>query len=86
MEHGTDLFYDHASIDYPIIDADAHVNEPPDTWAGARAAKFKRARAQGDPHATRATSGRFDDGERVRPVGSHRHRRPLVPRLLADRA
>ena len=28
----SDLFWDVASIDYPILDADAHVNEPPDTW------------------------------------------------------
>ena len=34
MEHTSDLFYDHASIDYPILDCDAHVNEPPDTWVG----------------------------------------------------
>ena len=27
-----DLFYEVASIDYPIIDSDAHVNEPPDLW------------------------------------------------------
>ena len=26
------LFYDTASIDYPILDSDAHVNEPPDLW------------------------------------------------------
>jgi hypothetical protein len=26
----SNLFYDVSSIDYPIIDADAHVNEPPD--------------------------------------------------------
>ena len=25
----SDLFWDVASIDYPILDADAHVNEPP---------------------------------------------------------
>ncbi len=28
----TDLFCDAASIDYPIVDADAHVNEPPNLW------------------------------------------------------
>src|SRR5205814_217761 len=42
--NGTDasgLFYDHASIDYPILDCDAHVNEPPDTWVGRVPAKFK---------------------------------------------
>ena len=28
----TDSFHDVGSIDYPIIDADAHVNEPPQLW------------------------------------------------------
>ena len=28
----SELFYDFASIDYPIVDADAHVQEPPDLW------------------------------------------------------
>ena len=37
----TDLFYDVASIDYPIIDADAHVNEPPDLWQRRVPAKWR---------------------------------------------
>ena len=41
MEHTSDLFYDHASIDYPILDCDAHVNEPPDTWVGRVPAKYR---------------------------------------------
>jgi len=45
MDNGTtsstELFFDHASIDYPILDCDAHVNEPPDTWVGRVPAKFK---------------------------------------------
>ena len=28
----SDGFRDTASIDYPILDCDAHVNEPPDLW------------------------------------------------------
>ena len=28
----SDILHDVASIDYPILDADAHVNEPPDLW------------------------------------------------------
>jgi hypothetical protein len=29
-----------ASIDYPILDADAHVNEPPNLWQDAVPAKW----------------------------------------------
>ena len=49
-----DLFYDSASIDYPIIDADAHVNEPPNLWQDSVPAKWKErapklvSEAQGD--------------------------------------
>ncbi len=28
----SDLFHDFRSIDYPVIDADAHVQEPVDLW------------------------------------------------------
>src|SRR5205823_9516898 len=37
----TEIFHDAASIDYPILDCDAHVNEPPDTWVGRVPAKFR---------------------------------------------
>jgi len=36
-----DLFSEVASIDYPILDADAHVNEPPDTWQDRVPAKWR---------------------------------------------
>ena len=32
MPDKSDLFYDFRSIDYPVIDADAHVQEPVDLW------------------------------------------------------
>jgi predicted TIM-barrel fold metal-dependent hydrolase len=35
------LFSQLASIDYPILDADAHVNEPPNLWQDAVPAKWK---------------------------------------------
>jgi predicted TIM-barrel fold metal-dependent hydrolase len=57
-----------ASIDYPIIDADAHVYEPPDVWQ-ARVPPRLRERA---PKVVRTEEGdvwHFDGGERVRPVG-----------------
>lgn len=62
------LFTDVASIDYPIIDADAHVYEPPDVWRERVAARL-RARA---PRVTRTDEGdvwSFDDGARLRAVG-----------------
>lgn len=57
-----------ASIDYPIIDADAHVYEPPGLWQ-ERVPAALRARA---PKVTRTASGdlwTFNDGERERNVG-----------------
>ena len=57
-----------ASIDYPIIDADAHVYEPADVWQ-LRVPQALRSRA---PRLRRASDGdvwSFDDGARVRPIG-----------------
>jgi predicted TIM-barrel fold metal-dependent hydrolase len=62
------VFSEVASIDYPIIDADAHVNEPPDTWQD-RVPAALRERA---PKVVRVDGGdmwSFDDGKRMRPVG-----------------
>jgi predicted TIM-barrel fold metal-dependent hydrolase len=64
----SDLFSEVASIDYPIIDADAHVYEPPDVWQ-ARVPARLRERA---PQVSRTDEGdvwSFDAGARVRPVG-----------------
>lgn len=64
----TDRFHDAASIDYPILDCDAHVNEPPDTWT-ARVPAALRDRA---PKVVRRDDGdywSFNDGESMRPVG-----------------
>ncbi len=63
-----DLFHEVASIDYPIIDADAHVYEPPDVWQ-ARVPQALRDRA---PKLIRTDEGErwsFNDGERLRPIG-----------------
>jgi predicted TIM-barrel fold metal-dependent hydrolase len=57
-----------ASIDYPIIDADAHVYEPPGLWQ-ERVPSALRARA---PKVTRSATGdvwTFNEGERERNVG-----------------
>jgi predicted TIM-barrel fold metal-dependent hydrolase len=64
----SDPFSEVASIDYPIIDADAHVYEPPDVWQ-ARVPERLRKRA---PRVARTDAGdvwSFDDGERRRAVG-----------------
>src|SRR5689334_10472874 len=63
-----DLFHEVASIDYPIIDADAHVYEPPDVWQ-ARVPAALRGRA---PKLIETADGErwsFNDGERLRPIG-----------------
>jgi len=57
-----------ASIDYPIVDADAHVYEPPDVWQ-ARVPQALRSRA---PRVQAGADGDvwlFDDGARIRPIG-----------------
>ncbi len=57
-----------ASIDYPILDADAHVNEPPNLWQDAVPAKWK-ARA---PKLVKSDAGdmwHFDGDKEKWPVG-----------------
>jgi predicted TIM-barrel fold metal-dependent hydrolase len=64
----SEVFTEVASIDYPILDADAHVNEPPDLWQSRVPARL-RARA---PKVLRTDTGdvwSFDDGKRLRPLG-----------------
>jgi uncharacterized protein len=63
-----ELFWDVASIDYPILDADAHVNEPPDTWQ-ARVPQRLRNRAPKVLHTEHGDVWSFDDGKRLRPLG-----------------
>ncbi len=61
-------FTDVASIDYPIVDADAHVYEPPDVWQ-ARVPRALRDRA---PKVERGADGdvwSFDGGARTRGIG-----------------
>jgi len=61
-------FLEVASIDYPIIDADAHVNEPPGTWQD-RVPAALRERAPKVVHTDRGDVWSFDDGKSLRPVG-----------------
>ena len=67
-DHRADLFSEVASIDYPILDADAHVNEPPDTWQARVPAKL-RERAPKVVHTDNGDMWSFDDGKSMRPVG-----------------
>ncbi len=64
----SDSFRDFASIDYPIVDCDSHVNEPPELWQERVPAKF-RDRA---PKVERVENGEmwlFDGGKEKWPVG-----------------
>ena len=62
------VFRDIADIDYPIIDADAHVNEPPDLWQDRVPARL-RDRAPKVVHTDDGDWWSFDDGKRMRPLG-----------------
>ncbi|MEW6271682.1 MAG: amidohydrolase family protein [Thermodesulfobacteriota bacterium] len=61
-------FTEVASIDYPIIDADAHVNEPPELWQERVPARL-RQRAPKVLHTADGDVWSFDDGKKLRPVG-----------------
>ena len=61
-------FAEVASIDYPILDADAHVNEPPDTWQSRVPAKL-RDRAPKVVSGEHGDRWSFDDGKVMRAVG-----------------
>ena len=57
-----------ADIDFPIIDADAHVNEPPDLWSSRVPAKW-RARAPQLTHTDHGDVWSFDEGKRMWELG-----------------
>jgi predicted TIM-barrel fold metal-dependent hydrolase len=64
----TNVFATVSSIDYPIIDADAHVYEPPDLWQTRVPARLRA----GAPKVARTEEGdvwSFNGGERLRPLG-----------------
>ncbi|HVH20354.1 MAG TPA: amidohydrolase, partial [Myxococcota bacterium] len=64
----SDLFEHVASIDYPILDADAHVNEPPHLWQESVPAKWKE-RAPKLVKSERGDIWHFDAGKETWPVG-----------------
>jgi predicted TIM-barrel fold metal-dependent hydrolase len=61
-------FTDIVDIDYPIVDADAHVNEPPDLWQERVPAKWND-RAPRVLHTDEGDFWSFEEGKRQRPVG-----------------
>ncbi len=61
-------FRDAASIDYPIVDCDSHVNEPPDLWQ-ERVPKKLRERAPRVEHTSKGDLWLFDGGREKWPVG-----------------
>ena len=64
----SEVFTEVAAIDYPVVDADAHVNEPPDTWQ-ARVPAALRDRAPKVEHTDEGDVWLFDGGKRRRPLG-----------------
>jgi predicted TIM-barrel fold metal-dependent hydrolase len=64
----SDLFQDISGIDYPIIDADSHVNEPPDLWQDAVPGKWKE-RAPKLVKTEKGDLWHFDGGRETWPVG-----------------
>jgi len=64
----SELFHDCSSIDYPILDADAHVNEPPNLWLEGVPAKWKD-RAPRVEHGEQGDLWIFDGGRDKWPVG-----------------
>ena len=64
----SDLFHDVRSIDYPILDSDAHVQEPPDLWLARAPAKLKD-RVPRVKHTDRGDFWLFDEGLPPEPVG-----------------
>ena len=68
MSISTELFQTVGSIDYPIVDADSHVNEPPDLWQESVPAKWKE-RAPKLVHTEKGDLWHFDGGKHTWPVG-----------------
>ncbi len=64
----SEAFYDAASIDYPIVDADSHVNEPPDLWTQRLPSRL-RDRAPRVEHGEQGDIWVFDGGKQKWPIG-----------------
>ncbi len=64
----SETFRDFASIDYPIVDSDAHVNEPPNLWTDRLPRKYQE-RAPRVEHTEAGDLWIFDNGKARWPVG-----------------
>ena len=67
MTHDTP-FHTASDLDFPIIDADAHVQEPPDLWQSRAPAKWKE-RAPRVAQTEHGDFWLFDGGREKQPVG-----------------
>ncbi|MSQ61515.1 MAG: amidohydrolase [Dehalococcoidia bacterium] len=56
-------------IDFPIVDADAHVNEPPDLWQKRVPAKLRERAPKVIQFERGGDAWSFDGGKSIRPVG-----------------
>jgi predicted TIM-barrel fold metal-dependent hydrolase len=56
-------------VDYPIVDADAHVNEPPNLWQERVPAKLRERAPKVIPFEKGGDAWSFEDGQRIAPVG-----------------
>jgi predicted TIM-barrel fold metal-dependent hydrolase len=64
----SETFHDAYSIDYPILDSDAHVNEPPELWQERVPERWKQ-RAPKVLHTENGDLWSFDEGREKWPVG-----------------
>ena len=67
-DHAADPFTCVSSIDYPIVDADSHVNEPPNLWQDSVPGKWKE-RAPKLVHTEKGDLWHFEGGKHTWPVG-----------------
>lgn len=68
MAEEKDIFREVRTIDYPIIDADGHVQEPADLWTSRAPAKLKD-RVPKVQHTEQGDFWQFDEGKPPEPVG-----------------
>src|SRR5438876_11555519 len=56
-------------IDYPVVDADAHVNEPPNLWQERVPARLRERALKVVPWPGGGDAWSYGDGAWVRPLG-----------------
>ena len=68
MMSKTDLFYDFRSINYPVLDSDAHVQEPVDLWTNDAPPSLKD-RVPRVKHTEQGDFWLFDENKPLEAVG-----------------